>query len=79
MIFRKSGLARVDVAIEGMCCARCAEKVEGWLNLLDGVSAEVSYKRGKASLLCRREVSEEEIRGAVEQNGVYRVREIVRK
>lgn len=79
MIFRKSGLARVDVIIEGMCCTRCAEKVEGWLNLLDGVSAEVNYKRGKASLICRREVADAEIKGAIEQSGVYRVTEIVRK
>ncbi|MGN1235700.1 MAG: heavy-metal-associated domain-containing protein [Christensenellaceae bacterium] len=79
MIFKKTDTKRIDVEIEGLCCVRCAEKVEGWLNLIDGVSAEVDHKRGRAVILTKGEVSDEVIRSAVEQSGVYRVKSIVRK
>ncbi|MBO4989013.1 MAG: heavy-metal-associated domain-containing protein [Clostridia bacterium] len=79
MIFKKPGMNKITVEIEGMCCARCGEKVEGWLNLLPGVSAEVNFKRGKAVLLTKEEILDETIRETVEQNGVYRVKNIVRK
>lgn len=79
MLFKKRNLLRIDVTIENMCCARCAAKVEGWLNLLDGVSAEVNFKKGKAVLLCKQDVPDSAIRGAVEQTDYYRVREIIRR
>lgn len=79
MIFKKLGTNKITVEIEGMCCARCGEKVEGWLNLLPGVSAEVNFKRGKAVLFAKENVSDETIRETVEQSGVYRVKSIVRK
>lgn len=79
MLFKKRNLLRVDVEIENLCCARCASKVEGWLNLLDGVSAEVSFQKGRAVLLCKSEVSDEAIRSAVEQTGYYKVKSICRR
>jgi Cu+-exporting ATPase len=42
--------ARVDLPIEGMTCASCANRVERRLNGLDGVSATVNYATEKATV-----------------------------
>ncbi|MBO5525571.1 MAG: heavy-metal-associated domain-containing protein [Clostridia bacterium] len=77
MIFKKNSLNKITVEIEGLCCARCGEKVESWLNMLDGVSADVNFKKGKAVLRCVETVpADEKIRETIEQNGVYKVRSI---
>lgn len=78
MIFKKFGRNKITVMIEGMCCARCGEKVEGWLNLIPSVEAEVNYKRKRAVLITKEDVSDEVIKTAVEQSGVYKVTEIIR-
>lgn len=79
MIFKKSGLNKITVDVEGLCCARCSEKVENWLNLLEGVKAEVNFKRGKAILRCGETTpNDEQIKETIEQNGVYKVVKITR-
>src|SRR5690606_4295493 len=40
--------ATVDLAIGGMTCAACANRIERKLNKLDGVSASVNYATEKA-------------------------------
>jgi P-type Cu+ transporter len=40
----------VDLAITGMTCASCAARIEKRLNKLDGVTAEVNYATGTASV-----------------------------
>ncbi|MEJ2887066.1 heavy metal translocating P-type ATPase [Actinomycetospora aeridis] len=42
--------ARVELAITGMTCASCAARIERRLNKLDGVTAEVNYATGTASV-----------------------------
>ena len=34
---------RVDLALEGMTCAACANRIERKLNKLEGVDASVNY------------------------------------
>ncbi|MEV0676659.1 heavy metal translocating P-type ATPase [Actinosynnema sp. NPDC050436] len=41
---------RVELAITGMTCASCANRVERKLNKLDGVTASVNYATGTASV-----------------------------
>ena len=41
---------RVDLPIEGMSCAACAQRVEKALNRLDGVAATVNYATERASV-----------------------------
>ena len=42
--------ARVEIPITGMTCASCANRIEGSLNKLDGVTATVNYATEKASI-----------------------------
>lgn len=79
MIFKKSGLSKITVEIEGLCCVRCGEKVQNWLNMLDGVNADVNFKKGKAVLRCGEKTpTDEKIKEIIEQNGVYHVKNITR-
>ncbi len=41
---------RIDLPIEGMTCASCANRIERRLNRLDGVSASVNYATERASV-----------------------------
>ncbi len=58
--------------IEGMKCDNCKVRVENALNSLDQVNAKVSLKEKKAVVKLGADVSEEELRAAVEDAG-YRV------
>ena len=42
--------ARVDLALEGMTCAACANRIERKLNKLDGVDASVNYATEQAAV-----------------------------
>ena len=42
--------ARVDLALEGMTCAACANRIERKLNKLDGVEASVNYATEQAAV-----------------------------
>ena len=42
--------ARVDLALEGMTCAACANRIERKLNKLDGVEAAVNYATEQATV-----------------------------
>ena len=54
------------VNIEGMCCERCAKRVEDALGAVSGVvSADVKLKKKLAVIRSREEVSDEEINKAV--------------
>lgn len=54
------------VNIEGMCCERCAKRVEDALSAVSGVvSADVKLKKKLAVVRSREEVSDEEIKTAV--------------
>ena len=54
------------VNIEGMCCERCAKRVEDALGAVSGVvSADVKLKKKLAVIRSREEVSDEEIKSVV--------------
>ena len=58
------------VGIEGMCCERCAKRVENALGAVSGVvSADVKLKKKIAVIRSREEVSDEEINVAVTNAG----------
>ncbi|MBO5046197.1 MAG: heavy-metal-associated domain-containing protein [Clostridia bacterium] len=56
------------IEVEGMCCKRCAERIERKLRLLDGVSAaKASYKR--KIVFVESAVSDEELIACVVEAG----------
>lgn len=62
--------------IEGMMCPHCSGRVKSALEALDGVlSAEVSHESGSAVVTLSKEISNDELKNHVEQNG-YKVTDI---
>lgn len=68
-------LGEKKMTIEGMTCENCEIRVENVLNRLDGVAADVSWKKGRAVVAYSAEVADEVLRAAVEKMG-YRVTHI---
>lgn len=68
-------IGQKTIRINGMTCDHCKAWVERSLNELDGVSAKVNLKKGAAVVSCDREISDEQLRSAVEKVG-YQVVEI---
>lgn len=64
-----------SLKIKGMSCSHCATRVEKALNSLDGVEAKVDLASNSATLTLAKELSNEEIKKAVENVG-YEVTEI---
>ncbi|GAA1841020.1 heavy metal translocating P-type ATPase [Actinomadura bangladeshensis] len=60
---------RIELAIGGMTCASCANRIERKLNKMDGVTATVNYATEKASVEFSPGVSPEELVATVEQAG----------
>jgi len=63
------GELRIELAIGGMTCAACANRVERKLNKMAGVSATVNYATEKASVSYPAEVTPEELVATVEAAG----------
>ena len=63
------------VIVEGMTCEHCRSRVESCLNELAGVSARVNLKKKTAIVSMETEVSDDEIRAAIEHAG-YQVESI---
>ena len=62
--------------IEGMMCPHCSGRVKSALEALDGVlSAEVSHESGSAVVTLSKDISNDELKNHVEQNG-YKVTDI---
>jgi Cu+-exporting ATPase len=59
--------SQVELAITGMTCASCANRIERKLNKLDGVLATVNYATEKAKVTYADSVSPEQLLAAVEQ------------
>ncbi|MDR1019623.1 MAG: cation transporter [Synergistaceae bacterium] len=55
------------IKIEGMSCQHCSAAVEKALSALPGVSATVDLDAGTATVVATREVSDAELRKAVEE------------
>ncbi|NVI89604.1 cation-translocating P-type ATPase [Actinomadura sp. BRA 177] len=60
---------RIELAIGGMTCASCANRIERKLNKMDGVTATVNYATEKASVEFAAGVSPDELVATVEQAG----------
>ncbi|WP_396447429.1 heavy metal translocating P-type ATPase [Actinomadura sp.] len=60
---------RVELAIGGMTCASCANRIERKLNKMDGVTATVNYATEKASVEFAPGVAPEDLVATVEQAG----------
>lgn len=67
VIFKK------NIKIQGMICEKCEVRVQNALNEINGASAKVNLKKAEAKLDAIREVSEEEIRSAVQNAGNFNV------
>lgn len=62
-------LADVELAITGMTCASCANRIERKLNKLDGVTATVNYATEKAKVSYAGSVSTDDLLRTVEAAG----------
>jgi Cu+-exporting ATPase len=60
---------QLELAITGMTCASCANRIERKLNKLDGVTATVNYATEKAKVSYVETVTPQELLAAVEQAG----------
>ncbi|MEU4802346.1 heavy metal translocating P-type ATPase [Actinosynnema sp. NPDC023587] len=60
---------RVELAITGMTCASCANRIERKLNKLDGVTASVNYATERASVECPAGTAVADLVAAVEAAG----------
>ncbi|MGY1948715.1 heavy metal translocating P-type ATPase [Nocardia asiatica] len=60
---------RIELAIGGMTCASCANRIEKKLNKLDGVTATVNYATEKARVEYAGEITPEDLVATVEQAG----------
>jgi len=63
----------VELAITGMTCASCANRIERKLNKLDGVEATVNYATEKAKVSFPSSVSTEALLATVEAAGYHAV------
>ncbi|MBS9374511.1 heavy metal translocating P-type ATPase [Rhodococcus sp. B50] len=59
----------IELAITGMTCASCANRIERKLNKLDGVTATVNYATEKAKVTYSDDVAPEDLVTVVEQAG----------
>jgi len=59
----------IELAISGMTCASCANRIERKLNRLVGVTASVNYATEKAKVTFAETVEPEQLLAAVEQAG----------
>lgn len=55
--------------VEGMYCENCKARVERYINDMDGVAGKVNLKKKELIVSMEREVSDEEVRAAVQKAG----------
>ncbi|MFC8663658.1 heavy metal translocating P-type ATPase [Streptomyces sp. NPDC057199] len=63
------GATEVELAIGGMTCASCADRIEKKLNRMDGVEATVNYATEKAKVAFSGEVAVADLIQTVEKTG----------
>ena len=65
-----SSESRSDLAVDGMTCAACANRIQRQLSKLDGVSdARVNFATGRATVIHEPDVTDEAFRAAIEGLG----------
>jgi Cu+-exporting ATPase len=63
-------IARSDIAVEGMTCAACANRIQRTLTKLDGVEqVQVNFANGRATVMHDQAVGDETLREAIERLG----------
>jgi P-type Cu+ transporter len=66
----RNSTTRSDIAVEGMTCAACANRIQRTLTKLDGVTeARVNFANGRATVVHDASVADTELRAAIEQIG----------
>jgi len=61
---------RSDLAVEGMTCAACANRIQRKLSKLDGVSeAQVNFASGRATVIHNSDIDDAEFRSTIESLG----------
>ncbi len=69
---RSARCERLELPVQGMTCASCANRIERKLNRLDGVSASVNYATERAAVeYDPAQVSPDELVGTVEAAGYH--------
>lgn len=71
----KDPVRKKIMKIEGMTCGNCRNRVEKCINEIEGAAASVDLKKKEAVVSMDREISDDQLRRAVEQAG-YQVLEI---
>ena len=71
----KNIVAKKTFIVEGMTCENCKARVERVINDMDGLVAKVNLKKKEVLVSMEIEVSDEEIKAAIEKAG-YEVIEI---
>ncbi len=64
-------IGKKTVQIEGMHCDSCVQRVTRAINEIEGASAKVSLKKGRAVVSCDREIGDDSIYAAVEGAGFH--------
>ena len=59
-----------NVIIEGMTCEHCVSRVTRYINEIDGAAAKVTLAKKSAVVSMNRDISDEELRAAVEKQGI---------
>ena len=62
-------IARKKVIVEGMSCEHCSDRVERCIDAIDGAAGRVNLRKKELIVSMEREISDEQIRAAVEQAG----------
>ncbi len=65
----QSDAGSIELAIEGMTCSSCANRIERKLNKIDGVTASVNYATEKAKVTFPDSVSTDDLLATVEAAG----------
>lgn len=65
----KNVIAKKKVVVEGMSCEHCKDRVERSIDEIDGAAGKVNLRKKEAIVSMEREVSDEEIRTAIERAG----------
>lgn len=65
----KNVIAQKTIVIEGMTCDHCKNWVEKSINEIDGAAAKVNLKKKEAVVSLEKDVTDEELRAAVEKAG----------
>lgn len=61
------------LTVDGMMCSGCEQRIENALNSMDGVWAKASSSSGSVRVLMKTPISEDTLRTAVNELGIYTV------